>query len=148
MKLGVLAILILGVIAGLVYLGLRGTSDAGAAIEQLEANLVEDYCRAVAEGRFRDAYALLTRGYREEVNLADFSAGHEKRRSELGPLRERVRLRMSSSTNLFTGHTEHRVLYELTYPTGTREGWVILNDADGEFRIEGTYSRSLNFELW
>lgn len=145
-----LFILIPVLIAGAVFLALRGSKQW--PIEEVDQGVVETYCRLIAEGRFGDAYdQCLVAAYRREVSLEEFARAHEQTRAERGVLQSREILREWSTVNLFTRVRDVRILYLLTYPEGEWREYVVVDNADGEWRIEGTYRRAvkhLEFVIW
>jgi hypothetical protein len=146
-------VLLLAVGAGVFWLARRGmTGDRDVALE-VDRTVMAEYVRLVGEGKYADAWeTCLTKSYRDEVPRDKFVAAHEKRRADVGPLGGAELLRFSLHRNLFSRTREVRLLYDLSYPGGTQPQRVILNDADGAFRIEGTYhegaSETLSFLLW
>ena len=56
------------------------------------------------------------------------------------------------TNNIFSGVREYQLTYELRYTNVTHREIIKLNDEDGKFLIEGTYTRSasdtLRFMVW
>ncbi len=145
-----LFILIPALIAGGIFLALRGAEEW--SIEEVDQGVVETYCRLIAEGRFDDAYdQCLSAAYRRQVSREDFARGHTQTRAERGALQSREILREWSGVNLFSRVRDVRILYLLTYPNGEWRDYIVVDNADGEWRIEGTYRRGakyLEFIVW
>ena len=145
-----LFLLIPALIVGAVLLALRGSKKWPVA----EADqVVETYVRLIAEERYDEAYEqCLSADYRRDVNREKFTEAHAEVRAERGALQQRELLRAESSVNLFSGVRSLQMLYRLTYPNEEVRDYVVVNDADGELRIEGTYrlsgSDGLTFRLW
>jgi hypothetical protein len=120
---------------------------------EVDATVVENYCRFVAEGNYKDAYEqCLTAKYRKEATLDAFARAHEKRKAEVGVLQERELVRDQASWNLFSKTKEYQFIYELKYPSKSYREYMVVNDEDGAFRIDGTYHSTagdtLDFLLW
>jgi hypothetical protein len=114
---------------------------------------MSEYCRLVGEGRYGEAWeTCLTASYREEVPREKFVSAHEKRRAEVGALGGCRLLRADSSRNLFSRTREFHLLYELSYPGRAVPEYAMVNDADGKWRLEGTYhltaGETYDFLLW
>jgi hypothetical protein len=141
------------VVAGLVWLAIRGGAKDQEAVREIDRTVVAEYARLVAEGRFAEAHEkCLAASYRRAAPLEKFVAAHEKRRLELGPLQGCKLLRFTAHRNLFSPRRELQLLYELTYPGGPRPEYVTVDDVDGAWRIEGTYHLSaggtFDFMVW
>jgi hypothetical protein len=138
------------VIVGIVLLSIYQTKKI--PIKEMDETIVEKYCSLVAAGNFEEAYhRCLTSKYRKEVALEVFSRHHERRREDVGILQKRTLLRHQSSSNIFTGIHQHQLMYECVYPSQTVNLYIVLNDEDDEYRVEGTYieqGEGLNFLLW
>jgi hypothetical protein len=146
-------VLLLAVGAGVFWLTRRGVTSEGDVVREIDRTVMAEYVRLVGEGKYSDAWErCLTKSYREEVPREKFVAAHEKRRAEVGRLGGAELLRHSLHRTLFSKTREVHLLYGLSYPGGTQPERVILNDADGAFRIEGTYhegaNETLDFLLW
>jgi len=125
----------------------------GPSAEELDATLVENYIQYIASGDFTSAYEkCLNADYRRDVSLSDFQKAQEKRRAEMGIIQKREIRRARTSYNLFSPVRQHQILYALQYPSKEWMGYIVLSDADGEWRIEGTYIKSasdtLTFRVW
>ncbi len=125
----------------------------GPSSEELDATLVESYVQYIASGDFTPAYEkCLNADYRRDIRLSDFRKAHEKRRAETGVIRKREIRRFKKIYNLFSPVRQYQILYALQYPDKERMGYIVLSDADGEWRIEGTYissaSGTLTFTVW
>jgi hypothetical protein len=146
----VLFIIIPVLIAGTVWLALRGSKDW--PIDELDTGIVETYCRFIAEGRYDEAYEqCLSSAYRRDVSREDFAGAHERVRTERGVLQSRELVRMKSSVNLFSGTRSVQLLYLLRYPDDEWRNYIIVDNADGEWRIEGTYRKTvqnLDYIVW
>ena len=148
----VLAVLLaVGVVVLLV--ARRGMKADVDVVREVDRTVMAEYVRLVGEGKYGEAWEkCLTKSYREEVPREKFVAAHEKRRAEVGALGGAKLLRHSTHRNLFSKTRTHHLLYELSYPAGTQPQVAIVNDADGAFRIEGTYhegaGETLGFLLW
>ncbi len=139
-------------------IGLLALSSCGMAKDRDGANeidrtLMSEYIRLVGEGRFAQAWeTCLSAKYRKEAPLEKLVAAHEKRQKEAGRLQGGRLLRFQASRSLFSKAREHQLLYELSYPGGVQQQYVVVNDADGVYRIEGTYhmtaGETLSFLLW
>jgi len=115
--------------------------------------IVDDYCKEVARGNYDDAYEkYFNSEFKKDISLKDFSSAHEKRRESTGILLEKNVTMVNKSLNIFTGLREYQLTYELKYKNNTFHEIIKLNDADGKFLIEGTYTSSssdtLRFMLW
>jgi hypothetical protein len=144
-------LLILGV--GVLLVSKRGMTADRDVVREIDRTVMAEYIRLVGDEMFGEAWeTCLTKSYREEVPREKFVAGHEKRRREAGPLGGAKLLRHSAHRNLFSKTREYHLVYELSYPAGVQPQYAIVNDADGAFRIEGTYhegaSETLSFLLW
>ena len=143
---------IAAVIGAVVWAAIRGQGKDWEVAAEIDRGVMTDYCRLVGEGRYGEAWeTCLTASYREEVPREKFVAAHEKRRREAGPLGGAKLLRHSVHRNLFSKTRELQLLYKLSYPTGAQPQVAVVNDADGTFRIEGTYHETgdtLGFLLW
>lgn len=148
----VLALLLaVGVVVFLV--ARRGMTADVDIVREVDRTVMAEYVRLVGEGKYGEAWEkCLAKSYREEVPREKFVAAHEKRRRETGPLGGAKLLRHSVQRNLFSKTRELHLLYELSYPAGTQPQVAVVNDADGAFRIEGTYhegaGETLDFLLW
>lgn len=149
----VLAVAIAAGIAGLVWAAIRGQGRDQQVAEEADRTVVADYCRLVGGGRFGEAWdTCLAASYRKEVPRERFVAAHEKRRAELGALQGCRLLRASLHRNLFSRTRELHLLYELRYPGRVEREHAKLDDADGSWRLEGTYrlgaGDTYDFLLW
>ena len=147
----VLALLLaVGVVVFL--LARRGMKADVDVVREIDRTVMAEYVRLVGEGKYGEAWEkCLTKSYREEVPREKFVAAHEKRRAEAGALGGAKLLRHSTHRNLFSKTRTHHLLYELSYPAGAQPQVAVVNDADGTFRIEGTYhetGETLGFLLW
>lgn len=137
-------------IAGSIWMALRGSSEW--PIEEIDTGIVESYCRLVASERYGEAYdECLSAAYRRAVSREDFVQAMGELREDRGALQSRELLRMKSSVNIFTGTRSVQLLYLLRYPEEERRNYVVVDNRDGEWRIEGTYRRTtqyLDFALW
>ncbi|MBL8920053.1 MAG: hypothetical protein JNJ54_14405 [Myxococcaceae bacterium] len=142
-------------VVGLLVLAVRGHRRMQADARELDATVVEQYCRLVASEHFAEAFERsVTAAYRQRLSLEQFVDAHRRLRAELGgPLQGRELLIIQSSRNLFSSERTFNLRYELRYPTGTRARVVVLSDAEGAFRVDGTFVEfgsddSLSFEVW
>jgi hypothetical protein len=146
----VIALGILFLNVGLVYLSMRQTKKI--PVREMDQTIVETYCRLIADGKYEEAYdRCLAKSYRDEMPLADFIQAHEKYRAATGVLQSRELIRQQSSSNLFTGEHTHQLQYDLVYPESSLRDYIVLTDADGEYKVEGTYTargEGLNFKVW
>ena len=131
--------------------GCSGRPPAKAG--ELDATVVETYCRLVAEGKYQEAYdQCLSADYRGDVTAERFAAEQEKRRAEAGVLQGRELIHSQTSHNLFSPVREVYLKYELSYPRGAEVQYMILTDADGPFKVKGTYhetaGETLDFMFW
>ncbi len=125
----------------------------GPSVRELDATLVESYVQHIAKGDFISAYEkCLNADYKRDIPLSDFQKAHEKRRLKMGVIQKREIRRVRTSYNLFSPVRQHQILYDLQYPGREWMGYMVLSDANGEWRIEGTYvnsaSRTLTFTVW
>lgn len=147
------ALAIAAVIGGVVWAAIRGQGKDQEVAAEIDRGVMAEYGRLVGEGRFAEAWErCLTASYRDEVPREKFVAAHEKRRAELGALGGGRLLRADLSRNLFSKTRELHLLYELTYPGRVEREYAKVNDADGSWRIEGTYhlnaGETYDFLLW
>lgn len=147
------ALAIAAVIGAVVWAAIRGQGKDYALAEEADRSVVAGYCRLVGEGRFAEAWEkCLTASYRDEVTREKFVSAHEKRRAEAGTLAGCRLLRADLTRNLFSRTRELHLLYELTYPGRVERQYAKVNDADGSWRIEGTYhlnaGETYDFLLW
>lgn len=147
------ALAIVAVIGAVVWAAIRGQGKDWQVAEEVDRGVMSDYCRLVGEGRFGEAWeTCLTASYREEVPREKFVSAHEKRRAEVGALGGCRLLRADLTRNLFSRTRELHLLYELTYPGRSEREHAKANDADGGWRIEGTYhlnaGETYDFLLW
>lgn len=115
--------------------------------------IVDNYCSDVAAGNYSNAYDMyLNSAYKKDITLDDFTAAHKKRKETYGVLLEKKATFMTSTKNLFSGLREYQFTFELKYKDKTVHEVVKLNDEDGKFLIEGTYTYSssdtLRFMVW
>lgn len=115
--------------------------------------IIDSYCSDVAAGNYIDAYdRYLNAAYKKDISLEDFTAAHKKRKETYGVLLEKKATFMTSSKNIFSGLREYQFTYELKYKDKTVHEVIKLNNEDGKFFIEGTYTPSssdtLRFMVW
>lgn len=149
----VIAIAIAALIVGAVWLAIRGQGRDQVVAAEVDRSVMADYCRLVGAGRYGDAWdGSLSASYRAEVPREKFVSAHERRRAEYGALTSCRLLRADLSRNLFSTTRELHLLYELTYPGRVEREYAKLHDADGSWRIEGTYhlnaGDTYDFLLW
>lgn len=147
------ALAIATVIGALVWAAIRGQGKDYQLAEEADRGVVADYCRLVGEERYAEAWEkCLTASYRDEMLREKFAAAHEKRRAETGALGACRLVRADLTRNLFSKTREIHLLYELTYPGRVALEYAKVNDADGSWRIEGTYhlnaGETYDFLLW
>lgn len=147
------ALAIAAVIGAVVWAAIRGQGKDWQVAEEVDRGVMGDYCRLVGEGRYGEAWeTCLAASYREEVPREKFVSAHEKRRAEVGALGGRRLLRADVTRNLFSRTRELHLLYELAYPGRSEREYAKVNDADGAWRIEGTYhlnaGETYDFLLW
>lgn len=115
--------------------------------------IIDSYCSDIAAGNYSDAYdRYLNAAYKKDISLEDFTAAHKKRKETYGLLLEKKSTFMTSTKNIFSGLREYQFTYELKYKDKTVHEAIKLNDEDGKFLIEGTYtfsaSDTLSFMVW
>ncbi len=131
----------------IIFGGCGSKSTPSATIQELDS-IVDTYCRYVAEGRYAEAYnRCLNSQYKKDISLKDFTLAHEKRKATPGTLTGRTMTFNRESRNIFTDLREYQLTYELRYGSVTRHEHVKLNNEDGVFLIEGTYTASSNKTL-
>jgi hypothetical protein len=140
-------------IVGAVWAAVRGQARDQELAAQIDRGVMADYCRLIGAGRFADAWeTCLSESYRQEVARDGFVSAHETRRVEVGALGGCRLLRADLHRNLFAGTREVHLLYELTYPGRVEREYANVHDADGTWRIEGTYhlnaADTYDFLLW
>lgn len=129
------------------------------SVTELDQTLVETYCRLIAAGEYEAAYErCLNADYRGQASLKGFREAQERRRADMGVVEGRELVNRRSSINLFSRIREHQLQYRLRYRHPGNEDsrswpvWIVVNDADGEWRVEGTYesaaSGTLDFVVW
>lgn len=148
-----IALAIAALVAAVVVAGIRGQGKDQEVAAGIDRTVMSDYVRLVGAARFAEAWeTCLAASYREEVPREKFVAAHEKRRAELGPLGGSRMLRASLHRNLFSKTRELYLLYELSYPGRVEREYAKVHDADGSWRIEGTYhlnaGDTYDFLLW
>ncbi|HPS58248.1 MAG TPA: hypothetical protein PK514_09095 [Spirochaetota bacterium] len=136
----------------IIPLNCRNSGRQSATLQELDI-IVDTYCSHVAEGRYREAYnECLNAQYRKDISLDDFISSHEKRKKELGIPVEKTRTYDKENYNIFSGVKEYQLTYELKYANATHHEHIKLNNEDGSFLIEGTYtsssSKTLRFMIW
>ena len=148
-------VLVACIVGALLVVGLsvRGQRKDRDVSHEIDRTLLATYVRLVGDGRYPEAWeTCLSAKYRKEAPLEKFVAAHEKRRKETGRLEGARLLRFQTSRSLFSKVREHQLLYELAYPGGPQRLYAVVGDADGAFRIEGTYfmtgGETLTFLLW
>ena len=146
-------VLLLVVGAGVFWFARRGMKADLEVVREIDRTVMADYVRLVGEGKFGEAWeTCLAKSYRDEVPREKFVSAHEKRRAEAGALQGAKLLRHSAHRNLFSRTRTFHLLYELSYPAGPQPQYAVVDDADGAFRIEGTYHEgagdTLDFLLW
>lgn len=115
--------------------------------------IIDGYCKSVSDGNYSLAYEkYLTLRYKKDIALSDFTSAHEKRKNLLGIILDKKITFMTKTRNIFSGLREFQFTYELKYKNATHHEVIKLNDEDGKFLIEGTYTRSssdtLRFMVW
>ena len=147
------AVAIAAVIVLAVWAAIRGQGKDQVLASEADRGVVADYCRLVGEGRYAEAWEkCLTASYRDEVPREKFVSAHDKRRAEVGALGGCRLVRADLSRNLFSKTRELHLVYELSYPGRSVRECAVVNDADGSWRIEGTYrlnaADTYDFLLW
>lgn len=147
------ALAIAAVIGAVVWVAIRGQGKDYELAEEADRGVVAEYCRLVGEGRYAEAWeTCLAASYQHEVPREKFVSAHEKRRAGTGALAGCRLLRADLTRNVFSKTRELHLLYELTYPGGVEREYAKVNDADGSWRIEGTYhlnaGETYDFLLW
>ena len=147
------ALAIAAVIGAVVWVAIRGQGKDYELAEEADRGVVAEYCRLVGEGRYAEAReTCLAASYQHEVPREKFVSAHEKRRAGTGALAGCRLLRADLTRNVFSKTRELHLLYELTYPGGVEREYAKVNDADGSWRIEGTYhlnaGETYDFLLW
>ncbi len=132
---------------------IRGRGGEMVMAADLDAQIVQPYIRAVAEGDTQGAYDMLSEEYRHEVPFEKFRAAIEKRKSQMGVIGQARLIRDKTLHNLFTRRRTIHLGYDLEYDGSRDTGWVILEEGEKDrFVIEGTYRRSasgnLDFVVW
>lgn len=135
------------------WLAVRGQGKDQTVAAEIDRGVMADYCRYIGEGRFADAWdTCLSMSYRAEVSREAFVSAHQKRRAQDGALGACRLIRADLHRNLFSKTRELYLLYELTYAGRLEREYAKVNDADGRWRIEGTYHLSAagtyDFRLW
>ncbi len=120
---------------------------------ELDEKLVQPYVSLSAAGEYQQAYKLLSKDYRKEVSLEEFSRGHLKRKQEKGVITSIRMIRDEVLYNLFSSRRNVRLYYEIYYGEKRETGWIQLTEDEKDFfTIDGTYretaSGSLEFVLW
>ncbi len=131
----------------------RGRLGPQVLAAELDRTVVEEYCRLVAEGRYAEAHErCLTADYRSKVSVDDFAAAHERRRADVGTVQGRRLLTIDSTRQLFTWVRWLHLLYAVDYPGREERLYLVVSDADGTFRVDGTYvpaaTDTLDFMVW
>ncbi|HOV12787.1 MAG TPA: hypothetical protein PK771_00720 [Spirochaetota bacterium] len=121
-------------------------------IKDLE-RIVDEYCKYISDGDYKTAYEkYLNSSYKKDISLSDFTSAHEKRKEKVGILQEKKLTFNTNTYNIFSGLREYQFTYELKYSNTTNHEIIKLNDQDGIFLIEGTYTSSssdtLRFMVW
>jgi hypothetical protein len=137
----------------MIVTSMRGRLGPQVLATELDRTVVEEYCRLVAEGRYAEAWErCLTADYRRKRPVEDFVAAHERRRAEVGTVQGRRMLTISSTRQLFTWVRELQLLYAVDYPGREERLYIVLSDADGQFRVDGTHEPAspdtLNPIIW
>ena len=151
---GLLVALAIAAVSGaVVWVAIRGQGKDYELAEEADRGVVAEYCRLVGEGRYAEAWeTCLAASYQHEVPREKFVSAHEKRRAGTGALAGCRLLRADLTRNVFSKTRELHLLYELTYPGGVEREYAKVNDADGSWRIEGTYhlnaGETYDFLLW
>jgi hypothetical protein len=128
------------------------TDKTPVSINDLE-KIVDTYCMYISEGNYSEAYnKCMNAQFKKDISLNDFSAAHEKRKKEIGTLVSKKLTFDKNSTNIFSGIKEFQLTYELKYPEAVHHEHIKLNNEDGKYLIEGTYtsssSKTLRFMVW
>ena len=139
--------------AAVFWFSRRGFRADDEIVREADRTVVAEYVRLVGEGKYAEAWErCLAKSYRDEVPREKFVAAHEKRRTGTGALVGCRLLRADLTRNLFSKTRELHLLYELTYPGRVEREDAKVNDADGSWRIEGTYhlnaGETYDFLLW
>lgn len=150
---GLLLAAALAAAVALLVLARRGMGRDWETARQADAGVVEEYCRLVATERYREAWErCLSSGRRSASDAASFEAAHRKRRADVGALQGRRLLRVDASRNLFSRERRLVLQYELTYAGRTEPRALVVDDADGTFLVDGTYTsgagETLDAFLW
>ena len=121
--------------------------------DKIHTDYFNDYCKYVAEGNYTNAYEkCMNSRYKKDISIDDFTSAHEKRKETMGILLEKKLTFKTNSYNIFSGLREYEFTYELKYTNTTNHEIIRLNDQDGIFLIEGTYTSSssdtLRFMVW
>jgi hypothetical protein len=139
-----LFILIPALIAGAVFMVIQAVRTGPAG--DVDRDLVAVYVGLIAEARYEEAYdRCLSAACRRHLSKEDFAGAHRRLRAERGPLKNREILLQKPSRNLFSGIREIQLLYRLEYEKGEWRNYLVASDADGEWRIDGTYRRATQY---
>jgi len=154
-KIVVLVALVVAAVVSIwmIVTSMRGRLGPQVLAAELDRTVVDEYCRLVAEGRYAEAWErCLSADYRGKVTIDDFAVAHDRRRAEVGTVQGRRLLTIGSTRQLFTWVRWLHLLYAVDYPGREERLYIVLSDADGEFRVDGTYEPgagdTLDFKLW
>ncbi len=131
---------------------ISSVNNSPISIEEIKV-IVDKYCAYIANEEYQLAYdEYLNTRYKKDITLDKFVFYHKERMKKLGPLLEKKMVFNIKTNNIFSGLREYQLTYELRYTNVTQSEIIKLNDEDGKFLIEGTYTRSasdtLRFMVW
>jgi hypothetical protein len=140
-------------IGAVVWFAVRGQGRDQRVSSEIDRTVMADYCRLVGQARFAEAWeTCLSAGYRRDVPRERFVTAHNTRRTDVGSLGGCRLLRADLNRNLFSRTRELHLLYELDYSGRIEREYATVSDADGVWRISGTYhlnaGDTYDFLLW
>lgn len=145
-----LFLLVPALIIGGILLAVRAVKEGPTDV--VDQGVVETYIGLITERRYDEAYdQCLTADYRNRMTREEFAQAHRDTRKERGALLNREILLIKQGRNLFSSVQNIELVYRLDYEHGEWRNYLMADNADGEWRINGTYRRAarhLEADVW
>ncbi len=137
---------VVALFVGVVYPAIR--KDAQLR-KEVDYTLVKQYCELVTASLFEQAYHdCLAESYRDDLPAGVYLDAQIKRRNEYGNLKRWEFRKADPGRTLYLPVNEVQILYKLHYEKKTALGWIIATNAEGEWKIIGTYSERMYLMVW
>lgn len=142
-------IVVLGVIGFLVFVAYPGMKKDDLLRQQLDKDLVNQYCGLVQAESYGEAYdQCMGQRFKESVSSDKYLQSQQQRASKMGRLLKWEFLDANVNRNLFTDYKEVQIYYSLQYEKAEDLGWITLTDEDGSWKVQGTFDHQLNIMVW